>query len=133
VQVHISTNNYVGSRNTKMISFTPPFTYAARKTVEDVVRIWGKEHGAQSGPADDKDDAASYLAEEGIEYMHATHREPAALGVPLQGEYFNQSADNLLPPGRKMYPSDKDNGSARENGTRRGEPEYGWGTVFAAF
>ncbi|KAM6496484.1 glycosyltransferase family 2 protein [Amanita muscaria] len=77
-------------------------TYAAWKTVEDVVRAREKDLRTRSGDGagDDEDEGASFVAgEEGTEY---THGEAASL-APHPDGYFNESADNLLPPGHRPY------------------------------
>ncbi|KAF8627926.1 hypothetical protein AX17_006081 [Amanita inopinata Kibby_2008] len=90
-------------------------TYEAWKSVEDVVRTREKELKNRAGVDGEEDDeAASYLVgEDGTEY---THGEDRSLGVMQQDGYYNESADNLLPPGRKLYAGGGAGGSYGEDG-----------------
>lgn len=75
-------------------------TYDAWKTVEDVVRAREKELKNRSGTGDDDEDGSFIAGEEGTDY---TPGEGGSLGVHQQDAYFNESVDNLLPPGHKVY------------------------------
>ncbi|PFH50393.1 glycosyltransferase family 2 protein [Amanita thiersii Skay4041] len=95
-------------------------TYEAWKGVEDVVRVREKELRGRAGPDGDEDDeGGSYLAgEDGTDYGDGG----ASLGVTHQDVYYNESADNLLPPGHKMYANES--GSYGEDGQWVGGNEW---------
>lgn len=96
-------------------------TYDAWKTVEDVVRIREKELKSRSGGGDDEDDGSFLAADEGTDY---THPEGGSLGVHQQDAYYNESADNLLPPGHRAYANAGGVGGYAEDSQWAGEGNW---------